>query len=138
MLSSSQTTNREFRQYPLASSNQKLLTNNAKARNTYFAKKRDNASSENEAYYSFAAEIRYLTTKCVQFDDIATAFHAQTSIEKDFNSENNSGNEMSPYSCNIYRVSYLDDYRDLDNHMFDIHQIDVNSSTSMKRKRYVN
>ena len=45
---------------------------------------------------------------------------------------------MSFYFCNICQVSYLDDYRDLDNHIFDIYQIDVNFSISMKRKRYDN
>ena len=141
VLSSFQTTNREFqsfRQYSLASSNQKLLTNNAKTRNAYFAEKRDNASSEDEIYYSFSAEIKYSTAKYAQFDDIAIAFHAQISIEKDFHSEINSRNEMSLYFCNICQINYLDDYRDLDNHMYDIHQIDINSNAFIKRKRYVN
>ena len=133
---SSQSYNRESqRQYSLASSNQKLLTNNAKARNAYFA---DDASSEDEVYYFFPAKIRYSTAEYAQFDDIVAAFHAQVSHEKDFNSEDDSRNEMSLYSCNICQINYLDDYRDLDNHMFDIYQIDINSNASMKRKRYVN
>ena len=141
VLSSSQTTNREFqsfRQYLLASSNQKLLTNNAKARNAYFVEKRDNASSEDEAYYFFSAEIKYLTAEYAQFDDIVAAFHAQVSHEKDFNSAGDSRNYMLFYSCNICQVNYSEDYRGLDNHMFDIHQIDINSNAVMERKRYVN
>ena len=136
-----QTTSRgfqPFRQYPPAPPNQKLLTNQAEARNVYFAEERDNTSPEDEAYYSSPAETRYPTTEYAQFGDTATAFHAQAPHEEDFNSEGDSRNGMPPYSCNICQVSYPDDYRGLDNHMFDIHQIDINSNASMERKRYVN
>ena len=131
--------NREYQprqfQYTTSSSNQKFLTNNAKTRNAHFA---DDAPSEDEVYYFSSAEIKYLTAEYAQFDDIVAAFHAQASHEKDFNSEDDSRNEMSLYFCNICQVNYLDDYRGLDNHIFDIHQIDINSNTSMKRKRYFN
>ena len=97
MLSSS-SNNRGFRQYPPASSNQKLLTNNAKTRNAYFA---DDAALEDATYYFSSAKIKYSTAKYAQFDDIVVAFHAQASHEKDFNSEDDSRNDMPPYLCNI-------------------------------------
>ena len=65
------------------------------------------------------------------------ASHAHQ-INEIFNDINNNRHDSSFYSCNIYAINYFKDYIELNNHMFDVHQIDIRLNMNKKHKRYVN
>ena len=57
---------------------------------------------------------------------------------EDLNSENKAYDSIPAASCNICQFTYQDDYKGLDNHMFDMHQIDIRAPTSLATKSYKN
>lgn len=76
--------------------------------------------------------------KTAQFEQTISKFHTQASNYMNFNDSNISIHDVPSYFCNICQINYPNDYTSLDNHMFDIHQIDIRASTSKKHKRYIN
>ena len=134
-------------QYPQPG--QKLLTNNA-SYNAFVPPSNEpgdhlqydyNADSGyDEEQAPVNEDTKYITAEHANFGDITTTFHAEASQLEQFNDEEYTRHGMAPLSCNMCKESYVNNggRARLDNHMFNIHGVDIKSNQAMDRKRYTN
>ena len=130
-------------QYSSSSSNQKLLTNNVSYNafiSSFYEQYDNHANNEYEKKQSVNENIKYETLEIANFDDIIIFFHAKVSQLEQFNDEEYTRHDMTSLFCNMCKKSYVnnDDRVRLNNHMFNIHDVDIKSNQTMNRKRYIN
>ena len=132
-------------QYLMFFSAQKLLTNNANYNafiSTFYEQYEYNANSEydEKSIQTINENIKFETFEHANFDDIIIFFHAKASKLEIFNDEIYTRHDMTSLFCNICKKSYFnnDDRVRLNNHMFNIHNVDIKSNQTMNRKRYIN
>ena len=99
-----------------------------------------NANNEYEKKQIVNENIRCFISKHVHFDDVIALFHVEISRIKNFNDEIYSRHEIILLFCNFCKTSFVndDDKTKLNNHMLNIHDIDIKLFEIMKRKQYIN
>ena len=123
----------QYLQYPASATNQKLLINQMNIRNVYFAFNNfENDWKSSQKKFASSTNIKYFTAD-VHFDETIITFHAHQ-IDETFNNTNSTHHDLSSYLCNICAINYSENYTELNNHMFDVHQINIRSNTSKKHK----
>ena len=100
----------------------------------------NNANSEYEKKQQVNENIKYQIFEHANFDDIIIFFHVEVSQLEQFNDEKYTRHDMTSLFCNICKKNYVnnDDRVRLNNHMFNIHSVDIKSNQTMNRKRYIN
>ena len=99
-----------------------------------------NANNEYEKEKIVNKNIKYFISKHVHFDEIIVSFYVEIFRMKNFNDEIYSRHEIISLFCNFCKTSFVndDDKIKLNNHMLNIHDIDIKLFEFMKRKRYIN
>jgi len=115
---------RQYSQYSILPSNQKLLINQTKTRlYIYFAAKAEDIYSDtdnkNKTYYFSLADTKYITIVDTQFGKTVVAFYSQADQKKDFNNTYTARYIILSYLCNICQIVYPEDYYRLNNYIFD-------------------
>lgn len=78
--------------------------------------------------------------KHANFENVTQIYQIEININENFNDDKYTRHNIISILCNLYQINYInyDNRIKLDTHMFDIHNIDINVSTSIIRKRYIN
>ena len=94
----------------------------------------------NEKQILINENIKYMTFKHANFDNITIIFHAKISQFEQFNDEKYIRYDMISLFCNMCKKNYVDnnDRVRLNNHIFNIDNVDFKSNQTLNKKRYIN
>lgn len=86
------------------------------------------------------SQVNEEVVKYINFENVTQIYQIKININENFNDDNYTRHDITLVSCNLCHVNYInyEDRSKLDTYMFDIYNIDINFSTIMSRKRYIN